>query len=144
MLGGRVLFLDLALVANGSDIGAWDSPDFEENVLLAPLAPDETAAAPDDASDNDGASLAVPAPDERIAAPELPSLDAEANAPGCEAVLALLAEPRLAPDAPALSKADANASGTAKSSEIDTAKRNNLFIMTPPKHFYSFFDTTCL
>jgi hypothetical protein len=96
-------------LTGGSGAGAGATP---------PLVSDETVAAPDGetaaAFEPDGAATSA------AAAPEL----APADAP-------------LAPAA--YSALSANARGTAKTSDNSTAKRNNLFIIIPPKTLIDFY-----
>jgi hypothetical protein len=143
---GVVLFTGGREVGDGLIAGAGEtaSLSFTEDTLVLVVAAMGAGAvlpvvetAPPLVSD-----WGKPAPADGEAGLPLVSEEDEADAPDDEGALSVLAAPELAPtDAPvaAFSDAAANARGTAKSSDTNTDKRNNLFIIIPPNTLIVFF-----
>jgi len=133
--GGR----GLGLIATGV------TSFFTVEVVVSCFAePVEVSALPDDAMMNADGADSLFTEDDAVLAALMLSLEGEAAGADTDSLLAdedagAEAALSLAALADALSDAAANASGTAKSSDTNAAKRNNLFIIIPPKTLLFFF-----
>jgi len=152
LMGGLVLSVEFGLIAGSgvgagftagrgfiSEIGAGAGPIEGEVSAETAAGPPVVAMPPGETEPPEEEPLAS----EEAAAPETAPPDgapatSEEGAPPLEeeaGALSLMGTPALA----APSDAVANASGTAKSSDTNTAKRNILFIITPPDTLLFFF-----